>query len=227
MRTFLVSIVVWAAFCGATLAQTIQTKPDGGRLLGYAGAESPGQWVVFAAGFLEVKPEVISGGAAILFQGPAGEYAIIYFGPESAEPIVTKVVLGGGVPPIPPIPPDPDPPDPPLPPGGPWQIVLFYDGGQLDNYPPSQRNLLTSLALRKQLQQDGHDLLEILESAAVNNGTVVSKLEPWIKSVKGKPFPRVALAPVAGGTIQDFPLPADETAFLALLKATPAKAVKR
>jgi hypothetical protein len=103
----LVFLAVWLTVAVAW-GQQITVKPDGGRLLGYAAAASPGKWVVFAAGFLEVKPEVISGGSAIIFQGPAGEYAVVYFGPESAEPVVSKVVLGGGGP----VPPPPPPPPP-------------------------------------------------------------------------------------------------------------------
>lgn len=137
--------------CSVAWGQTITVKPDGGRLLGYAGAQAAGRWVVFAAGFLEVKPEVIADGKAIVWQGPAGEYAIIFFGSDSSEPVVQKVVLGGGTPD-----PFPEPPPvPPTPPGQRWAIVWEESSERT----PAQASLYVKL--RKQFQADRLLILDV------------------------------------------------------------------
>jgi len=104
------------------------------------------------------------------------------------------------------------------PPSGPWQIMMFYDGDQLDNYPAAQRALLTSLAIRIQLKNHGHILHEILEKKAISVG-VPSKYQSYVDAVKGDPLPRIALAPKDGGTVMDFPLPENREALQVLLNA--------
>jgi hypothetical protein len=153
LDTALIWLVVMAGIltCAVAFGQTITVKPDSSRLLGYAGASAPGKWVVFASGFLEVKPEVIADGKAIVWQGPAGEYAVVYFGPESAEPVVQKVVLGGGAPdPFP-----PTPPVPPTPPGQRWAIVWEESSERT----PAQASLY--IALRKQFKSDRLMILDV------------------------------------------------------------------
>jgi hypothetical protein len=203
-RLIMLTIFIWLTVAVAW-GQQITVKPDGGRLLGYAAAASPGKWVVFAAGFLEVKPEVISGGSAIIFQGPAGEYAVVYFGPDANEPVVSKVVLGGGGPdPFPPKPPDPKPPVP----GGPYRILLLYDTEQLDNLPPDQRALLTSLVYRQKLTEAGHRVLGVFAAQTINPANA-SKYKEFFAAAANDPLPRIVIAPLAGGKVSDFPLPAN------------------
>lgn len=115
--------------------------------------------------------------------------------------------------------PGPDPPDPPDPPtpGGPYQIMLMFDGDQLDNLPREQRDLLTSLSLRQRLVASGHVLLEVLEAGGLG-GSVPPAYQPWVNAVKGDPMPRVALAPKDGGTIKDYALPENETDLMKLLE---------
>ena len=111
-----------------------------------------------------------------------------------------------------------DPPVPPNPtPAGPYQIMMFYDADQLDNYPQDQRALLTSLAVRKRLQSEGHTVLEILEAKALRDG-VPSKFKPYVDAVLNDPLPRVAFAPMDGGKVVDFVLPANEQKLRELLK---------
>jgi hypothetical protein len=117
------------------------------------------------------------------------------------------VVSGGG--------PGPDPPDPPNP-GGKYRIVMFYSADQLDNYPQPQRSLLTSRQYREQLVSLGHIFLEVLEEASLASAS--GAFAPFIESVKGDPLPRIAIVPVAGGKVLDFPLPADMPALLKLLE---------
>lgn len=102
-------------------------------------------------------------------------------------------------------------------PGGPFQLMFFYDADQLDDYPPSQRQLLTSLVVRKNLEESGHNVVEILEKSAVD-AAVVAKYPVWINAVKGDPLPRVAIAPKDGGPVADFQLPSSYEALEALLK---------
>ena len=203
----LFAFLVAFAACAVAFGQTITVKPDGGRLLGYAGAPEAGRWVVFAAGFLEVKPEIISDGKAIVWQGPAGEYAVVFFGSDSSEPVVQKVVLGGGVPD--PFPPGPKPPEPKPPvPGGPYQILLLYDTEQLDNLPPEQRDLLTSLVYRQKLVAAGHRVLGVFAAQTINPANA-SKFKVFFDAVKDDPLPRIAIARLEGGKVADFALPAN------------------
>lgn len=114
-------------------------------------------------------------------------------------------VSGGG--PIPP---------PPPPPGGKYKIVMFYEANQLDNYPQPQRALLTSLQIREQLVSKGHDFLEALEAASLNSASEL--FAPYIASVNGDPLPRIAIVPLEGGKVLDFPLPGNVDLLWALLE---------
>lgn len=116
-------------------------------------------------------------------------------------------VLGGDPGPVPP---------PPPPPSDKYQIVMFYQADQLDNYPAAQRSLLISLALRQKLVSQGHQVLEILEEAAI--GTSGGSLAEFTKSVQGDSLPRLAIRPVSGGPVSDYPLPADEAGLMTILE---------
>jgi len=114
-------------------------------------------------------------------------------------------------------PPGPDPDDPPGPtPGGKYQIVYFLKAEELREMPAGQRYLLTSLKARKDLEALGHKVVQIIDDDAISDG-VPSRWLPWVKTVINDPLPRVAFAPTEGGEIQDYPLPADYDALVALL----------
>ena len=117
--------------------------------------------------------------------------------------------------PIPPLPDDDDDDDGPPPPGQDYQIMLFYDGDMLDNYPAAQRAILTSLVIREQLESQGHVIVEILEKAAL--GQVSPKYKAFIDAVINDQMPRIALAPKDGGKVLDFPLPENREALQVLL----------
>ena len=115
---------------------------------------------------------------------------------------------------------DPIPPNPPLPPtpGGPWKLVLFYDGDDLDNLPQGQQALLKSLKVRNDLKTLGHEVLEIVEANALaQSGSIPARIAPYVTAVKDDPLPRVAIAPKDGGTVLDFQLPNSYEALVALL----------
>lgn len=101
MKRTVLTLAILALLPLSAVAQTITTKPDGGRLLGFAGSDVPGKWAVFAAGFLPVQPTVLDGGKCITWQGPAGDYGIVFFPPDG-EAITAKVTLGGENPQPPP-----------------------------------------------------------------------------------------------------------------------------
>lgn len=109
----------------------------------------------------------------------------------------------------------PNPPDPPVP-GGPYQIMMFYDADQLDNLPAGQRELLTSLSLRQSLVSAGHVVLEILDESSISSNTP-SKYKAFFDSVRGDQLPRIALAPKAGGKVDDYPLPESVEKLMQLL----------
>jgi len=116
-----------------------------------------------------------------------------------------------------PDPPQPDPPGPNPPPVGPKQIMIFYDFDRLDNYPESQRSLLTSLVLRKELVAAGHVFLEVVEKAALS-GTAPAKYKVFFDAARGKELPLLAIAPKEGGPGLVMPLPANKAALLEALK---------
>jgi hypothetical protein len=121
-----------------------------------------------------------------------------------------EVTVGGDTPPNP-----PQPPDPPVP-GGKKQLVFVVKQSELDNLPQAQQILLASLTLREKLASKGHRFLGILE--ANQAASAPQALAPFYRSVDGDPLPRIAMAPVEGGTITDYPLPADEAGLLKLLE---------
>lgn len=113
---------------------------------------------------------------------------------------------------------DPDPPPPPPPPpNDEYQLVMFYDGNQLDNYPQNQRMLLTSRELRNRIQSKGHQFLQVVEKSGITTNPS-GPLAEFIASVVGDALPRLAIRPVSGGPVQDFPLPAGEGELMALLE---------
>jgi hypothetical protein len=92
--------------------QEATVLPEPGKLLGFVSRTEPGKWLVFGPnGFKIVQPTIIEGGKAVLWQGLAGEYAVIYLPPGEAQPIPLVVQLGaaGPVPPGPIPPPNPPP----------------------------------------------------------------------------------------------------------------------
>lgn len=104
-RLFLFLAVVLVA---TTALGQVATFPPAGKSLGSATAPEPGKWIVFATGFTPIQPTVLEGGKAIWWVGDAGEYAVIYFPPGDAQPVVSKVTLGGAAP-VPPPGPTPAP----------------------------------------------------------------------------------------------------------------------
>ena len=110
--------------------------------------------------------------------------------------------------------PGPNPPPPP-PPGGPYEIAMFYQADQLDNYPQSQRSLLTSLALREKLQAQKHQVLEIFEWSSLS--TSGGQYEEYFAAVRDDTAPRIAIRAIAGGPVIDAPLPANEAALMEFL----------
>lgn len=126
-----------------------------------------------------------------------------------------EVEATGADPPLPPGP-QPDPqPDPPPQPGAKLQIVFVVKSSELDNYPRAQQTLLASLTLRKQLEAQGHRFLALVDKDLADS--VPAALAPYLRATEGKPLPRIAVAPASGGTIVEYPLPADEAALLKLV----------
>jgi len=114
---------------------------------------------------------------------------------------------------------EPDPgPDPQPGPVGPYQIAMFYEADQLDNYPAAQRALLTSLKYRQDLVKEGHVFLEVFEAAAIQGSS--PRYKAFFDAVRGDALPRIAFAPKAGGKVVDYPLPENWEALQKLLKET-------
>lgn len=111
----------------------------------------------------------------------------------------------------------PDPPDPPDPPPGQKQLMIFYDADQLDDYAESQRQILTSRLFRKTLEDNGHLLLSILESAVFTQSDLSVETKKWVNAAKDISLPSVAYAPRTGGKITVVKLPNNTTDLLNML----------
>lgn len=107
-----------------SFAAELTVIPSAGKLAGYVSAPEPGKWIVFQEGFLPVDSTVSDGGKAVLWQGDAGVYGVMYFPPGDAQPTMKRVVLGS----VDPKPkPDPDP-NPMPPPGAKWLLLVEEAG---------------------------------------------------------------------------------------------------
>lgn len=199
------------------------------------GAELAGQWYVVGC---DTEPR----GADILIWAAPGKHKIEYRGawmkfeivdvpqPDGSVKKVKSVLewgsvyetaefeVAGAVPP-------PDPPKPDPSPTGPYQILFYYTGEQLDNLPLEQRALMNSEELHARLVAQGHMVLGQLEQKAIDAGGLPARWQPWVDAVKGKTLPMFGIAPKSGGKVQIFKLPANEAEFLAIL-ADPTKGVK-
>jgi len=126
--------------------------PEPGKALGYAAHDEGGRWIIFGPdGFKPVQPTILDGGKAALWQGTAGEYAVICLPPGDAQPIVGVVELGGPSPDPDPDPePDPDPdPDPQPTPGATWGIIVE----ETSERTPEQARVYSNLRQRVTLNQ--------------------------------------------------------------------------
>lgn len=204
----------------------ITVLPTHGKSLGSASAPEPGKWIVFAAGFMPVQPVLLDGGKAILWEGEAGDYAVIYLPPGDAQPVVQRVTLGDAKPPDPQPDPEPDPQPPPQPVK--WQVAIFVESADLDTMPLPQLEITSSLVFRKTLESSGHKLLGVWDkdrpTTTVCDGDVCrqvpvgGKHDAYWAAISGDPLPRIAIAPIGGGTVQDFPLPPTAAELLKLLQ---------
>ena len=116
--------------------------------------------------------------------------------------------------------PGPKPPDPqPLPSS--WQVAFLVESDSLDNLSPAQQSMLASVLIRDELTKQGHKLVGVLDPDSAS--TASDSVKPWFDSAQGKQLPLVAIAPMDGGTIYTFPLPANSEALWVLLKSPPIK----
>ncbi len=181
-------------------------------------------WWVDGPRGLEVWKPITADKSEITFTGPPGKYRIfLAVVPAEGEPTqadALMTIVEGDVDPDP----DPDPtPDPDVDPPGPsqWQVVIVYESNDLDNYPAAQQAIIKSLVFRKRLAEAGHQLLPggVTDQHVVDrNRRVPERLAPYLNACKGDPLPRICISPIDAGPVQDFDLPADGDAVLALLK---------
>lgn len=102
----------------AELFSSTTLPTDPANAVGVVLTEEPGGWLVFRqTPFEPVTFQSLNGGAGIAWEGPPGQYVVMYFpaGQQIPQPQVTMVKLGYAPQPPPPTPPGPDPPEPPPP----------------------------------------------------------------------------------------------------------------
>lgn len=131
----------------------------------------------------------------------------------SADFIVTPLVPEPD--PVPPVPPVPPPP----PPNQKWQVAFFYERTDSAKLTPGQQEILAGLTFREELKAKGHKIVCFYDKdIRGTNATIPTHLQSWFDAIKNDSLPRVAFAPIEGGPIRDFPLPADKTALDRLLE---------
>lgn len=154
------------------------------------------------------KRVTVEGGRKIHIWAPPGEYEVsltvitIVIDWEKQmkevlydEHVATLVIEGDG---------DDGDDDGPDPTPGAKQFVLIYEGSQLDNMPQLQRFILTSLKARKEWEEAGHRLLEVLERSQVAAVGSDDHLYAFVQAFtraeqRGMRAPVVVYAPRAGG----------------------------
>lgn len=170
---------------------------------------------------LTVGPPHLQPGHGIFWSDKVGKFSIsavvVDWEARTLTPLTYTITVGTSPDPDPGPDPDPDPePDPQ--PGRRWQIMFFQESGDLDDLPRGQVELLSSLSLREELAAAGHYVLGVSDKDACSTGTCPVKLRPFWSAVTGDPMPRVALAPIGGGSVKDYPLPADKAGLFKLLE---------
>jgi hypothetical protein len=169
-----------------------------------------------SSGKLQQWLPVSENSSAIVFTGPPGKYVVslvVYSGSgEFATSSASTTILEGD---------GPEPPVPPVPPPPPttkWQVAFFYDNDGLDDMTAEQLSMVSGRLFRRTLEEAGNQFIGSLERDSFKpSGKTTSSLAPWFDAIKGATMPQLAIAPVGGGTIQTFPLPADEDALYAIL----------
>jgi hypothetical protein len=173
--------------------------------------------------FIQFGLSLDDGRPFVVFQGGVkGSFSLCVGSYHDDETHLEQYVINTGTPDdVTPPDPDDEDDDPPLPPQDKWQVVIVYESNDLDNMPSKQRLMITGLAFREKVAAAGHFIVKggITDQHIIDaSGKAPSSLAPFLAACKGKPLPRICIAPITSGTIQTFPLPADETATLNLLK---------
>jgi len=159
-----------------------------------------------------------------------GEYRLAVDWNRAPNQYVGFLVTVGGDPVDPE--PDPDPDDgdddPPLPPvpDQMFQVMIFHESNDLDNLTRGQLDMISGLVFRNELEELGHtfeggfdrdSIVACVDGVChVRSGTDPT-LRIWWDNVDGHPLPCVAIAPIQGGSVEVFDLPADAAAMLELL----------
>lgn len=191
-------VLLWAS---SALGQAVPLEVQGGQQLTIRAKAEQQQWLVIGG---KVLVAAVADGKLVVqeFAWPPGP--------------------GPG-----PTPPDPGPEPKPEPQPDPqptkhWQVAFFLESNNLDNLTAAQQALLASLLVRKDLEAKGHRLVGVFDPDSA--GTVTDPgLKAWFQAAASK-APCVAIAPMEGGTIRVYSLPADKDALLKLLENPPAQA---
>jgi hypothetical protein len=160
-------------------------------------------------------------------------------------PPVPPVPPDPPTPPDPPVP--PDPPLPPVPRPTHWQVWFFRESTEGDDLTLEQHELLSGLKFRDEIEAKGDRFMGSWDVSTEAQALWPTKMikppcgvdrfgrqicyppvpmkvppegltsEVWDR-VRGDPMPRVAIAPLDGGAVQDFPLPANVAEFWKLLE---------
>jgi len=193
------------------------TESVAGQLVVFDAASSTGtgyDWLVSADVNTDGLWQVFEDGRYLAFASPIpGKYRIVLSVAVEGQSNVVELTFQNGEP-------GPPPDPPPFPPGQKWQVVIVYESAQLDNYSPEQQSIIKSLTFREQVTAAGHKILSggiIDQGAPSRTGEPPKSLAPYLAAAKSKSLPRLCISAMTGGTVQTFPLMADEAAVLNFL----------
>jgi hypothetical protein len=211
-----VAIVAGLVTPAVAIDITGPNKVEAYRLIDHS-APNPAMWEIEPSAGVDMRQA--ADGMSITWVAPPGTYRVnaiivlIDFDKRSwsIQKAAKEVVVSSENP--------PSPPEPAPLPGAKFQVAFLIESGDLDNLPAAQRAMLASLTLRDDLARRGHHFVGVLERDQANSAPAA--LAPFYAAVEGDPFPRVAIAPLAGGDVIDKPLPADQAALYQLLGETP------
>lgn len=185
--------------CGVVRAETV-VLPTIGKAVGVVTSDEPGKWIVMAADFSPVSPDIRDGGKVCIFEGLPGRYAVFLIPPGDGQPRVSVVILGGVVPPppsptpTPPAPPNPTPGPQPTPPAGKRTITIIREAQEQTTEFGTLIRDLRSGAAEKYLRDKGHQLYVLDSDQLGSDGKPTALIQQWAQVIGGIPRPVMVIS---------------------------------
>ena len=205
------------------------TPSAAGKFAAVIESENAGKWIVLSSNLLPIQPQVYEDNKLCVFEGAAGQYAVIMIPPGDGQPVVTPVTLGGAgpVPPTPvppgPTPPGPNPPGPtppPVPTPKQISVLITYEQAKLRQNREYQ-NIINSSKIKAYLDTHcmmGPDGVTPEYRLYDVNQTLTTENQKWKDAMNLPRQSDFSYAITNGTTGISGVLPKTEEEFLAILK---------